>query len=599
MNKNSAHYFFWKILCNYSSLYKHIAVASLLVNVFSLAMPLFIMNVYDRIVPNAAFESLWVLSISVFIILTLDFILRNTRAYFVDAANKNMGVLLLAKFIDTFLNIRLDANPAPSVGGIMAQIRQVEYAKDFFGSSTLIALLDIPFILLFLVVIAYLGGAIVFIPIIAIPLLALYQYYLQIPFENATKEQLQKNIQQNSLLGEIALGYENIKCSHLAPAFAQKWDVVTEKNADAHKKSKLLGVVTAQSNIFFGSLLTLTMIIVGVYRIGAGSMSMGGLIACVLILGRAMAPLYGVVNVLSHWHKAGLGLDSLTKFMDMPVEYARGQDDEILHEPQSLVQEKTPVPRALPVEIRLEDVSFAYPSQHDDIMALSHINLKVGVGEHIVVLGESGSGKSSLARIISGLYLPTTGKVFYGSAVLGENNLEAIRLNMGVLPQQNVLFKGSIRSNILEAWPHDVDFNEEELQEVAIVSGVMDFASKHPLGLDMHVGENGAGLSGGQRQAVALARALVGKPQILILDEPSSHMDVNAEARLVQRLQNHMQDKTVILLTHSQSMLPLGQRMLVMQDGKIMRDAKLQRMSKEEATQLQKNQALTIKQELS
>ncbi len=567
-------------------MYKHVALASLIINVFTLTMPLFIMNVYDRIVPNAAFESLWVLTIGVVIILIFDFLLRNTRAYFLDDAGRNADVLLLGTFMDVLLDVKLDEKPVSSIGGVLAKMREWEYAREFFGSTTLIAVLDLPFILMFLSIIFMIGGWIVLIPLICILIMIIYHLIAQKFFEKATQEQLYYTTKKNALLGEVAAGYETIRATRLEKSLIKKWDLHTDKAAAANKKAKLLGVFTANGNMLTNNLLSVLIVVSGVYQVDAGTMSMGGLIACVLLLGRCMAPINGIVSMLSNLYKARIGLKSIQNLLSLPSENPSKLNHLLNDETASFDDIQIVEKRAIPVDIRLENISFYYPQDSSTALAIKDLSLTIKKGDKLGIIGQTGSGKSTLSRIIAGLYTPSEGHCFYGSTEISNSPLAAIRKNMGILPQPVILFGGTIRSNIIDAWPDDVAFSESALIEIAKISGVMDFAQKHPLGLDMPIEEHGVGLSGGQMQAVGLARALVGNPQTLILDEPSSHLDAQSEALLIQRLSTYLQDKTLILLTHRNAMLQLVDKLIVMQDGRIVKEARVEKVIKGAVSQL-------------
>lgn len=586
---------FWGIITHYAPLYVHVGLASFMVNLLGLAMPLFVMNVYDRIVPNSAFESLWVLTIGILLAVLLDFVLRNARAYFVDTAGRNADVLLLGRFMDTLMDTRLDAAPAASVGGLLAKVREFEYVREFLGSSTLITLLDFPFILIFMGLIFMLGGWLVLIPLCSIPIMLIFTLLVQWPFERSTRRQLQHSMKKNALLGEIAAGFETIRVTRLGAALTRRWDALVDKSAESTAQARFLGVLTAHSGMLINSVLSVALVVSGVYRIDAGHMSMGGLIACVILQGRCMAPLSSLVNIIGNLHRAILGLNSMRVLMELPRENPHiphqndlnDQDNNDSENPLfaynaslSTLDGTILQKRALPVDIHFKNVSFRYPGQDALTLALSGINLHIKRGEHVGIIGHTGSGKSTLARLAAGLYLPTDGRALFGTVDMSRAPMHGIRQNMGVLPQQVVLFSGTIRSNICDAWPEDVPLTEDALLQLAELCGVMDFARLHPLGLDMPVGEHGTGLSGGQAQAVALARALAGEPETIILDEPTSNLDNISEAQLRERLKSYFTNKTLIVLTHRTSILHLVDRIIVMEQGRIIKDGPLHEVVK-------------------
>ncbi len=616
--KNTA--WFWSILLHYAPLYGHVAIASLVVNLLSLTMPLFVMNVYDRIVPNNAFESLWVLAIGVFVASLIDFVLRTLRGYFVDTAGRNADVLMLGRFMDAYTDIRMDTNPSSSVGGLLGKVREFEYTREFFSSTTLVSLLDLPFTIIFLLLIYALGGALVLVPLSAIPLMVFFALIVQFFLEKRTQKQMSDNMKKYALLGEISAGFETVKAARLGEALTKRWDILVEQSATSSTKARFIHLIAAHGNMLLASFLSIALIVFGVYLIEAGSMSMGSLIACSILQGRCIGPVTSFVKILGNLNKTLLGLKSMSELLSLPRENPtfeqegalpegagveeglpemslpgnfmgekslKGKDGSLLDvngtafsemdaEERLLIAEKSrTVRRALPVDMHFEDVSFAYPGQQNIQLSLANITTTIKRGERVAIIGQSGSGKSTLARLMAGLYLPTQGRVLIGTVDTSRLPMQPFRQNLGFLPQQVVLFSGTIRSNICNAWPKDMPFSEEALLEVAEMCGVMRFAGLHPLGLDMPVGEHGTGLSGGQAQAVALARAMVGNPQSLILDEPTSNLDAESEALLCEKLAHFVQGKTLVVLTHRMSLLRLVDRVIVMNQGRIVKDGPL------------------------
>lgn len=563
---------FWEVVRQYRSLYGHVALASLLVNLLSLAMPLFVMNVYDRVVPNHAFESLWVLASGLCLACLTDFALRNARARLVDVAGRNADVLLLGRFMDTLLDIRLDHSPR-STGQLAAQVREFEYLREFFTSTTLLALIDLPFVLLFILLIFWLGGPLALIPLLALPGMALCALLIQWPFRRAAERQVRRSARKNALLMEIAANLETIKAAQLHSSLIRRWDLAVDEDAEASMRARGLGALAAHGMLSANILLNAALVVAGVYRIAAGEMSMGGLVACVILLGRSTGPLTQLARLLSQLHKAGLALQALHRFMLLPREHLCG-DGRAESAGHVDAERPTITPPSAPLfthtNFRVADVFFRYPGQDPHTWALRGCTLRISQGEHVGIVGASGSGKSTLARLCLGLYEPDRGTLFLGDVDLRRLSVRAVRDRIGFLPQDICLFGGTLRENLTMAWPAPPP--EEELLRVADLAGVLDFARLHPLGLDMPLGERGAGLSGGQAQAVALARALARNPEILILDEPSSNLDNAAEQRLRNRLRPTLQNRTLLLLTHRLSLLELVDRVIVLDGGRVIRD---------------------------
>ncbi len=555
-------HWFWGVIARYSKLYGHVLVSSLIVNALTLAMPLFIMNVYDRIVPNNAFESLWVLAIGMFIASGLDFFLRIARIRFVDIAGRNADVQLQNIFMHSLMQVRLDflymSKETGNVGALIARVRELEYVRNFLGSRTILVLTDIPFILLFIFFMFYLGGNLGFIPLCAIPVLLLVPVLMQKICYRASQNTMRTNAEKQSFLSEIATSFETIRATRMEEPLLKTWNEKTAKAADAHIHSTALSMMTSQGMALFNICLTVLVVIAGVYRISEGLMTTGGLIACVILFGRIAAPLSALLQVLADLQQTTMTLKRMGRLMAMPKE----NPDEFQNLPE----------QALTVPISLEKVGFCYPSGSEkniQMTALKDITMIIQPGAKLGFVGASGSGKSTLARLFAGLYTPTEGRIMLGRVNMLHMPMRPFRNRIGFLPQEIRIFQGTVRHNIALAWPHASPYSQEDIIQAATIAGVMDFVSDHPLGLDMPVGERGVGLSGGQAQCVALARALLGNPHTIILDEPAAQLDDASSYRFVQRILPFIKDKTLIIFTHKPVLLQLVHTVAAMEKGKI------------------------------
>ncbi len=559
------YHWLWNCLARYTPLYKHVLVASVVINLLSLSMPLFIMNVYDRIVPNNAFESLWVLAIGMTIAVSLDVFLRTVRIRFVDIAGRNADVKLQSLFFKHLMDVRLDAlytHPeTKSIGAIITRVRELEYVRDFIGSSTLLALMDLPFMLLFIALTFYIGGAIAVIPLFTVPLLVIFALLVQSSFARTSREQMHANALKQSFLNEVVSSLETTRATRMERVLLKHWEAYTGKAADANIRTRAHLSMHANGMTYFTTILTVLLVIVGVYRIADGLMTTGGLIACVILFGRCAGPINALVNILAHFQKTLLAVKQLHTFLDLPRE-----NPEVAIEDS--ITENTLPQKMLAVPFVFEKVSFSYPSAQQQNLAVKDIQLQVSAGAKIAFVGPSGSGKSTLARLFAGIYSPTEGRVLLGDMDMRHVPMRPFRNTLGFLPQEIRIFRGTLRHNIALAWPYEGPCQEEALVKAATLAGVMDFASQHPLGLDMPLGEQGTGLSGGQAQCVALARALLGDPHTLILDEPAAQLDTASEQRLVQRLIPYLKDKTVLLFTHKAHMLNLVDRVVAIEKGR-------------------------------
>jgi ATP-binding cassette subfamily C protein LapB len=543
---------FWGTIFKFFPIYKHVLLATAMVNLLALASPLFIMNVYDRVVPNNAFDTLWALALGVFIAYLFDFLLRNLRGYFADVAGKNADVIIASKLMQQMTAMRLDHKPE-SAGTLANNLREFESLREFFSSTTLMALVDMPFIFLFIGLIAYIGGPLAFAPLVAVPIVILVGYFLQLPFQRIIEKSFREGAQKSALLVEAITGIETIKTSMAEGQIQKRWEEVVGLNAKSTSKARALSNFSISFSQWSAQLVSVAIIIGGVYLISEGEMTLGGLIACNILVGRAMAPLGAVAAMLTRLQQSRMALKSLDLLMKQPNERPVGQE---------FIQAQNLNP-----SVSFESVHFQYPNSQTP--ALDGLSLHIKAGEKVAILGRTGSGKSTLGRLCMGLYEPQKGSVKLDGIDLRQLHTADLRSHIGYVSQDNYLFYGSIRDNIAFGAPY---VDGPAILSAANLAGVTDFVKGHPAGFDWQVGERGMNLSGGQRQAVTIARALLLDPEILILDEPTSAMDNNAEALLRQRLKDSLEEKTLLLFTHRTSLLHLVDRVVVMDAGKVVAD---------------------------
>jgi len=543
---------FWGTIFKFFPIYKHVLLATVMVNLLALASPLFIMNVYDRVVPNSAFDTLWALAIGVFIAYLFDFLLRNLRGYFADVAGKNADVIIASKLMQQMTAMRFDHKPE-SAGTLANNLREFESLREFFSSTTLMALVDMPFIFLFVSLIYYIAGPLAYAPLVAVPLVILVGYFLQLPFQRIIEKSFREGAQKNALLVEAITGIETIKTSMAEGQIQKRWEEVVGLNAKSTSKARALSNFSITFSQWSAQLVSVAIIIGGVYLISEGELTLGGLIACNILVGRAMAPLGAVAAMLTRLQQSRMALKSLDLLMKQPNE--RPVDNEF-------IQAKN-----LEASMSFENVHFQYPNSQ--LPALDGVSLHIKPGEKVAVLGRTGSGKSTLGRLCMGLYEPQKGAVKLDGIDLRQLHVADLRSHIGYVSQDNYLFYGSIRDNIAFGAPY---VDGPAILSAANLAGVTDFVKAHPAGFDWQVGERGMNLSGGQRQAVTIARALLLDPDILIFDEPTSSMDNNAELLLRQRMKASLSEKTLLLFTHRTSLLELVDRVVIMDAGKIVAD---------------------------
>lgn len=543
---------FWGTLWQFWPIYSHVLMASILINCFAIASPLFIMNVYDRVVPNQAIETLWVLAVGVVTVFGFEFVMRNLRTYFVDVAGKNADVIIASRLLEQLMATRLDAKPA-STGAMANNLREFESLREFFTSGTLVALVDLPFIFLFVGVIFIVAGPVAFVPLAMVPLVILVGLFLQYPLRSVIEKSQREASQKHALLVETIDGLETIKATAAEGRVQKSWERFVGLSAASSGKARFIsGLATTFAQIAI-QMSTVIVIVYGVYEISAGNITMGALIAATILTGRALAPLGAVAAMLTRLQQSRVALNSLDNLMKAPVE--RALNKKFLHRPR------------LSGQIEFKQVNFSYPGQ--ETKALDGLSFKIKPGERVGMLGRIGSGKSTVARMLMGLYEPMEGAILFDGTDIRQVDPADLRRNVGYVSQDNYLFFGSVRDNISFGAPH---IDDESILRAASLAGVSDFLRTHPRGFDLQVGERGMALSGGQRQSVAIARSLLLDPPIVLLDEPTSHMDNSSEAAFKKRLEGALQGKTLFLVTHRSSLLSLVDRLLIIDSGKIVAD---------------------------
>ncbi len=547
---------FWGTLAQFWPIYSHVLMASILINSFAIASPLFIMNVYDRVVPNNAVETLWVLAIGVATVFAFEFIMRNMRTYFVDVAGKNADVIIASRLLERVMAMRLDQKP-PSTGALANNLREFESLREFFTSGTMVAIVDLPFIFLFISVIWLVAGPLAFVPLIAVPLVILVGAILQFPLRDVIERTLRESSQKHALLVETIDGIETIKSSSAEGRVQRAWERFVGLTAESSGKARFLsGIATTFSQLAI-QMTTVVVVIYGVYRIVDGEITVGALIATTILSSRSLAPLSAIAAMLARLQQSRAALKALDTIMKVPVE--RSSDKAFLHRP------------TLSGQIEFDKVCFKYP--HQETAALDHLSFSIEPGERVGILGRIGSGKSTIARLLIGLYEPAEGAVLMDGTDIRQIDPADLRRNVGYVAQDNYLFFGSVRDNITFGAPH---MDDQSILRAANLAGVTDFLRNHPHGFDLQVGERGMALSGGQRQAITIARAMLLDPPILVLDEPTSCMDNSTESAFKARLTDILDGKTLIMVTHRSSLLSLVDRLIVVDNGKVMADGKKQ-----------------------
>lgn len=553
LTHNKPKSWFWGTLWEYRHSYSEVILAALFINLFALVTPLFVMNVYDRVIANNAFVTLWSLAVGIFIIFICDLTLRFLRSYLIDTVGKRADVLMASDIFQQVLTMQMQDKPQ-SVGKFSSSLREFENLRDFFTSATLTSLIDLPFLILYIVLIAYLGEYIVIIPIITFIVAVTGAYLIQSPLNKSVQQALQSSAQKNAIIVESLTGIESIKSLGAEGLIQSKWEQAVSSNAKYGLRSRFLSGFVSHMTNFLQQIMTVLIVIVGVYEIKDNLITLGALIACSILAGRIMAPLSSLLNLATRYQQARQALTSLNKLMAMPSEYA--SRNKFLHR------------EIIKGDIEFDKVTFHYPGQ-DQSKALNGVSFKVKAHEHVAILGRIGSGKSTLLRLALGLYPPESGSIYIDNIDILQIDPANLRHHVGYVQQDTLLFAGTARDNIAMSKPWASD---AEILHAAKLSGADKFISHHPQGYGMPIGERGEGLSGGQRQTMVIARALLANPPILLLDEPTSSMDDGLEQEWIANMKEYLVGKTVLLSTHKGSLLALVDRIIILEGGKIVLD---------------------------
>lgn len=556
LQENESNGWFWSVVFKSWRIYRDVLLASFLINAFALASPLFIMNVYDRVVPNYAIETLWVLITGVLIIFSFDLILRVLRGYFVDAAGRRIDLELSALLYQHVLGIRM-ANRPGSVGAFANHLDEFESIRNFITSATVNTLIDLPFVILFLLVIWFVGGSLVIVPLIAIPLILIYALLVQPVIKRSVHQVMQGAAKKNDTLVESLVGIETIKLLGAEGRQQNKWEQAIDHISKWSVRSRMLSSSVVNAAVFIQQMTSMGVVAYGVYLIAEGVLSLGGLIASVILTSRVLAPMAQVANLTTQYHRVIAAMRTLNTIINSPVEC----DSERDYVSTSKIKG----------DIEFDEVTFSFPEQ--SVNALENISLTIKSGEHVGIIGRTGSGKSTIGKLIAGLYQENTGFVRVDGVDVRQMDVYQLRSNIGYVPQDVTLFNTTMKENIIFG---NNTVTDDQLIKAAELSDVMSIIKKHPSSFDMHIGERGLSLSGGQRQKVAIARALLNDPPIIIMDEPTNSMDSSAEESLKKNLSHYIKEKTFILITHKHSMLDLVDRLIVVESGRVVIDGNKQ-----------------------
>ena len=544
---------FWGSLLQGKWLYGQVLVAAAITNFLGLATSLFIMVVYDRVVPNEAIESLIALTIGVLIALGFDFIIKTLRAQFVDRAGKRADARMSRLIFDKILNMRLD-NRRQKAGAMASIVREFDTLREFFTSATLIAIVDLPFIFFFIWVISLISGPLALVPMIAVPLVILSGLAIQPFLARIAESSMQTNMSKQSVLVETLNGLETVQATGSGRLMRRRFEEASDAQSDLGLKNRMLSNFAINSAASVQQLAQIATIFYGVFLIQDGTITMGAMIAAVILGGRTLAPLSQLASAMSRANGALQAYRSLSAVMNDDAE----QPD--------LTRSRLSRPH-LSGSVEFKNVSYTFPGASSPI--IRNLSLKIPTGQKVAIVGRMGSGKSTMSRLISGLIEPSEGSVLIDGVDLRQIDKSDVRRNVGVMLQETWLFSGTVKENLQMGF---YEYDDAHILNISRISGVDDFVASHPQGYDMELRERGEGLSGGQRQSINLARALLHDPNLLVLDEPTSSMDTATEKSVIGRLKAWAGTRTLVMVTHRNTLLDLADRVLVMDQGAIVAD---------------------------
>ena len=540
-------HWFWSTLGFSRKIYLDCILASILINLFVLATPLFTMNVYDRVIPNNAQETLMVFTIGIVVVFLLDASLKFLRSYFLEIAGKKSDIIMSSIIFEKVLDLQMSSHPK-SVGSFANNLKSFDSIRSFLTNTTLSVLIDFPFAILFLAVIFYISGILVLVPISVIFIIIIYSLIIRKPLQKSIESTYEASAKKNGILIEALHNIETIKAQGMAGNIQFNWEESTGEISNKSLKSKILSSSIPTVTGFLVGLNTVLIVVFGVYLIQEFELTMGGLIATMILSGRAISPMGQIAGLITNYEDAKTSFKMLDEIVNKPLE--RPIAKEFVKRP------------SLKGNIEFKNVSFKYPDS--EIYALKNVSFNIKEGEKVAFIGRIGSGKSTIAKLILKLYEPQEGSILIDGIDISQIDPADLRKKVSYVPQDIHLFRDSIKNNILGVYRF---IDDEWMLKCSKISGTDEFVKLHPMGYDIPIGERGAGLSGGQRQSVGIARALINNSNIWLFDEPTNAMDQTSENYVLNNLQENIDNKTLLLVTQKMNLLALASRVIVMNNG--------------------------------
>jgi len=547
--QNTKKNWLWSSIRESAPIYRDVILASILINIFALLSPLLVMNVYDKVVPNLAFETLWVLAIGASAAYIFDFILKQIRGYLIDVAGKKVDVEISSKLFAKAVGIPLEKRSS-SVGGMARQLGEFDSIREFLSSATITALVDLPFSILFIFIIWLVAGDLAIFAVLATIIIIGYSVLVQPKLKVAIEESNKFSGLRHGHLVESLSAMESIKANGAEGVVQHAWQQMVGHTSKWQLKTKVITNSVANVSSFVIQFSVIAVIVLGVYRVSESLISMGAIIAAVMLSSRAVSPMAKIAALMTRYNQTMSSLRQINSVME--------QEGEFENKGHLISRNK------LQGNIECEQVSFHYPNTEK--MALYPFSLNIEPGEKVAIIGRNGSGKTTFAKLILGLYKPVLGSIRYDGLHQGQIHPSDLRSNIGYLPQDITLFHGTVKDNILFGTRQVTEY---QLLRAVQLSGVHLFTDVASEGLDLQVGEGGITLSRGQRQAVALARAILSDPQVLLLDEPTASLDARAEKQFIKSMKQTVKNRSLLLITHKMHLLQLVDRIIVLDKGKV------------------------------
>jgi len=549
---NKQKHWFWDTMHTIKYIYKDVLLASLVINLFMIATPIFTMNVYDRVIPTSAFHTLWIFALGVIVIYLIDLGLRFTRTYLLEVAGKKADIIMSSIIFEKVMDLKISVIPKP-IGSFANVLKEFESIRSFMASSTIAIVIDLPFVFIFLFTIYFVSGALVWVTVVSMLVILVYTYSIKGKMLESVKETSGASSLKNGVLIESISNLETIKSLNALSLSQYKWEEATGEIADKGIKTTTLSAAIGTVSSCVTQLNTVLIIIFGAYMVDGQVLTQGALVATVIMSGRALGPMGQVAGMIAYYQHIVSAYQSIENVMHLESEHPT--DKQFVRRP------------AFKGNVEFKNVSFSYPGT--ETKQLMNINFKIKEGEKVAILGKVGSGKSTIQKLLLGFYYHDEGSVLIDGIDVQQIDPVEIRSNISYMAQEIVLFSGTARSNIMIK---NHKASDEELLKAATISCASEFINKHPKGFELPIAEKGENLSGGQAQAISLARTVIDDSALFILDEPTKSFDSGTANKVLKNLKEFLKKKTLILITHTPSNLTLVDRIIVMDSGRIVMD---------------------------